>query len=212
MFIPADRAYRIGMVRIAFGVIWAIDAQFKWRPAFIDGLASYLSGAMEGQPHLVQDWIHFWVDVVNVNPTAFAYFVAIAEAALAIALILGLFSNLAYLGGTVMALVIWSTAEGFGGPYVAGSTDIGAAIIYVFVFALLYLTQAGQHLGLDRWLGGMLGRWAFLASGPSQPQADRPSGPATAEVAGGVQSTGRPARGGGRASALRHDGQREQMG
>ncbi len=195
MFIPADRAIRVGLVRIAFGVIWAIDAQFKWRPSFIDGLASYLSGAMEGQPHLVQDWIHFWVDVVNVNPTAFAYFVATAEAALALALILGLFSNLAYLGGSILAFVIWSTAEGFGGPYVAGSTDIGAAIIYVFVFALLYLTQAGRYLGLDRWLGGMLGRWAFLASGPVETEGDRHAHQAAVTAA--------PARQGSR---------REQMG
>lgn len=91
--------------------------------------------------------------------------VALSELALALALIFGLFSNLAYLGGTILAFVIWTAAEGFGGPYVAGSTDIGAAIIYVFVFALLYLTQAGQQFGIDRWLGKKLGRYAFLASG-----------------------------------------------
>jgi len=92
--------------------------------------------------------------------------VALSELALALALIFGVFSNLAYLGGTILAFVIWSTAEGFGGPYVTGSTDIGAAIIYVFVFSLLYLTRAGQHYGIDRWLGKRLGRYAFLASGP----------------------------------------------
>ncbi len=165
MKITNYRANQIAAVRIVFGLIWLIDAQFKWRPAFIDGLATYLSGAMEGQPHLVQDWIRFWVDVINVNPTVFAYLVATSEAALALALIFGLFSNMAYLGGAILAFIIWSTAEGFGGPYVSGSTDIGAAIIYVFVFALLFLTRAGQHIGLDYWLGKKLGRYAFLASG-----------------------------------------------
>jgi len=166
MKISHNRANQIAAVRIVFGLVWLIDAQFKWRPAFIDGLASYLSGAMAGQPHLIQDWIHFWVDVVRIDPAFFAYMVALSELALALALIFGVFSNLAYLGGTILAFVIWSTAEGFGGPYVTGSTDIGAAIIYVFVFSLLYLTRAGQHYGIDQWLGKKLGRYAFLASGP----------------------------------------------
>jgi len=46
----------------------------------------------------------------------------VAFSKLALALILGVFCNLAYLGGTIVAFVIWTTAEGFGGPYVAGST------------------------------------------------------------------------------------------
>ena len=165
MQLSPDRAKLIGAVRIVFGLIWLIDAQFKWWPSFINGLASYLSGALDGQPAPVQAWIHFWMDVVKINPELFAYFVAAAETALALALIFGVLSNLAYLGGTILALIIWSTAEGFGGPYVVGSTDIGAAIIYVFVFALLYLTRAGLYMGYDRRLGGMLGSWAFLASG-----------------------------------------------
>ncbi len=155
----------IGLLRIAFGLVWLIDAQFKWRPAFVDHLASYLSGALPGQPVAIQTWIHLWIDVVNVNPVAFAYLVALAETALALALIFGLFSNLAFLGGALLALMIWTTAEGFGGPYVVGSTDIGAAIIYVFVFAFMYLTSAGLSMGADRWLSPRLGRYAWLASG-----------------------------------------------
>jgi thiosulfate dehydrogenase [quinone] large subunit len=65
-----------------------------------------------------------------------------------------------------MALVIWSTAEGFGGPYAAGSTDIGAAIIYVLVFVALFLTNAGLIMGLDRRLTPAIGSWGILASGP----------------------------------------------
>ena len=156
----------IGILRIVFGIIWAIDAAFKWVPEFVNNFASYLSGALVDQPTYVQAWIKFWVDVVNVDPHVFAHFVAIAETALALALILGLFSNLAYIGGILLSIVIWTTAEGFGGPYRAGSTDIGAAIIYVLVFVGLYLSQAGMALGLDRWLTPLLGRWGWLASGP----------------------------------------------
>lgn len=155
----------VGTIRILFGIVWLIDAQFKWRPAFVNDMANYLMGAMPGQPPAVQAWIGFWVDVVNMNPVAFAYFVALAETALALALIFGFLSNLAYLGGSVLAFVIWSTAEGFGGPYVVGTTDIGAAVIYIFVFALLWQSRAGLYVGLDRHLGNRLGSLAFLASG-----------------------------------------------
>ena len=129
-------------------------------------MASYLSGAIPGQSAPVAAWINFWVKVVKIDPTFFAYAVAAAETALALALIFGVLSNLANLCGSILSLMIWSTAEGFGGPYVIGTTDIGAAIIYVFVFALLSLSRSGLHLGLDPKLAGSLGSWAFLASGP----------------------------------------------
>jgi len=172
MSLTINRFRAISVVRILFGIVWLIDAQFKWRPSFIDDLATYLMGAMPGQPPAIREWIHFWMEVVKVNPTLFAYFVATAETALALALIFGVLSNLAYLGGSILALMIWSTAEGFGGPYVVGSTDIGAAIIYVFVFALLYLSRAGLWIGYDRRLAGLLGWWSFLASGPADTSDD----------------------------------------
>ncbi len=165
------RAQGIGVVRIAFGLVWAIDAQFKWRADFIHNFVSYLTGALAHQPALVQQWIGFWIDVVKVNPTGFAYVVAVSESALALALIFGVLTDLACAGGVLLCLVIWSTAEGLGGPYVAGSTDIGTAIIYVFVFALLFLARAGLYLGYDRRLAGRLGSLAWLASGP----ADQPA-------------------------------------
>jgi uncharacterized membrane protein YphA (DoxX/SURF4 family) len=58
---------------------------------------------------MIKAWIKLWIDVVNVNPVGFAYFVALSETALAVALILGLFSNLSYIGGALLAFVIWST-------------------------------------------------------------------------------------------------------
>ena len=155
----------IGVLRIIFGLVWAVDAWFKWQPDFINKFTDYLTGALDGQPALVQAWITFWIDLVKVNPTALAYLVAIGETAVAIGLILGLFSNLTNLGGTLLALIIWSTAEGFGGPYQAGSTDIGAAVIYVLVFVGLFLSNAGLFWGLDRRLTPALGRWRILASG-----------------------------------------------
>jgi thiosulfate dehydrogenase (quinone) large subunit len=157
----------IAVLRIVFGLVWLIDAWFKWQPDFIHNFTSYLTdaSAQEGQPAWVQSWIHFWVNVVNVDPHVFAYIVAFGETAIALALIFGLFSNLTYVAGVLLSVVIWTTAESFGGPYTAGSTDIGAAIIYVLVFAGLFLSMAGLTFGLDRRLTPRLGRWGVLASG-----------------------------------------------
>lgn len=155
-----------GVLRILFGLIWAIDASFKWQPAFHTSLDTYLEAGAEGQPALVQAWVHFWVIVVGVNPHLFGTLIAVAETALAVALVLGLLTNLAYLGGLLLSLGIWSTAEGFGGPYRPGTVDIGAAIIYVLVFIALFLSSAGFYVGLDRTLTPRLGRWGVIAAGP----------------------------------------------
>ncbi len=105
------------------------------------------------------------------DPHIFAHLVAIGETAIAIALIVGAFSNLTYLVGVLLSIVIWTSAEGFGGPYVAGSTDIGAAIIYVLVFAGLFLANAGLYYGVDRYVTPWLRRLGFLASGSSKAEA-----------------------------------------
>ncbi|HYU75871.1 MAG TPA: hypothetical protein VEL31_24625 [Ktedonobacteraceae bacterium] len=158
----------IGILRIVFGLVWAIDAWFKWQPDFINNFVSYLTGPLDGQPVWIQAWINFWINIVKVDPHVFAHAVAIGETAIAITLILGAFSNLTYIVGILLAIVIWTTAEGFGGPYAAGSTDIGGAIIYVLVFVGLFFANAGLYYGVDRYLTPMLGRWGFLASGSSK--------------------------------------------
>ena len=154
-----------GILRIVFGLIWTIDAWFKWQPDFINNFSSYLTGSLNGQPAWVRGWITFWIDIVKVNPHAFAYLVAIGETAIALGLIFGLFSNFTYIAGVLLSFVIWTTAGAFGGPYVAGSTDIGSAIIYVLVFAGLFLASAGLFYGVDRYLDPLVGRWNILFSG-----------------------------------------------
>ncbi len=155
----------LGVLRILFGLVWAVDAWFKWQPDFTNKFTDYLTGALEGQPAAVQAWIGLWINVVKVDPRIFAYVVALGETAIALGLILGLLSNLTNIGGLLLSVVIWSTAEGFGGPYQPGSTDIGSAIIYALVFAILLFANAGLYWGVDRRLTPALGRWGFLASG-----------------------------------------------
>jgi thiosulfate dehydrogenase [quinone] large subunit len=170
----------IGVLRIVFGLVWAIDAWFKWQPSFINSFSDYLSGAQQDQPWPVHHWIGFWVSVVKIDPHVFAHAVAVGETLVALALIVGLFSNLTNVAGILISIVIWSTAEGFGGPYVAGSTDIGAAIIYVLVFAGLFLSSAGLYLGLDRRLTPLLGRFGWLASGRPEKTPTRGAAPKVA--------------------------------
>jgi nitrite reductase (NO-forming) len=164
------RSLAIDFTRIAFGLVWAIDAYFKWQPAFANNFVSYLQETFSGQPALIQSWLNFWINLVNIDPHLFARIVALGETGIAIGLILGLFSNLAYAGGTFLALVIWSVPEGFGGPYTPGATDIGAGIIYVFGFLGLFLLSAGWYYGLDHTLRSKLGHWKFLSSGPVESQ------------------------------------------
>jgi uncharacterized membrane protein YphA (DoxX/SURF4 family) len=63
-----------------------------------------------------------------------APFLALGSAALetylAIALVSGFARKLTYSVGAIYTVLIWTTAEGFGGPYVPGvSTDVDAALI-----------------------------------------------------------------------------------
>ncbi len=145
-----DKSFAI--LRIVFGAVWLIDASFKWNPAFLNNFTDYLTEGVQDQPALVQAWIHWWIQSVSVDPHSFAVVVAIAETAIAIGLLFGIFTEVAIAGGIAMMLVIWSTAEGFGGPYVAGSTDIGAALIYVIVFIALWLGRCWRYYSFDPYL------------------------------------------------------------
>jgi thiosulfate dehydrogenase [quinone] large subunit len=159
------RVKGLAVVRIVLGVIWAINAWLKWQPDFIQNFTGYLSEAAQDQPQAVVSWINFWQGIVQANPTAFAVMIALLETALAISLIFGLFSNVGYIGGALLSLMIWTVAEGFGGPYGPGATDIGSAIIYIPALLALFFASAGHYWGVDSWLAPKLGRWAFLASG-----------------------------------------------
>ena len=159
----------IGALRITFGLVWCVAAWLKWQPAFQNSFADQVSGAKDGQPVLVQGWISLWVNLISANPTLFARIEATTETALALFLIFGVLSNLTYVVGILLSLGIWSTAEGFGGPYVPGhSTDVGTALPYAILFAILLSIAAGRYYSVDSWLSPRLGRFSFLAAGPGR--------------------------------------------
>ncbi len=137
------------VIRVIFGIVWAIDGAFKFQPGFADSLPQMISDAGQGQPGWLQPWFAFWSHTVSVNPGFFATTIGLSELAVAFALVMGFMRKVAYTGGIFLSLVIWSVPEGFGGPYGPGSTDIGTGIIYAFVFILLMLINA--TFGPSRW-------------------------------------------------------------
>ena len=165
-FMPMNwRERGVGIARIVFGLVWVVAAVLQWLPQFQNSFVAQVAAAKAGQPAFIQGWITFWANLVSVNPLLFARIEATTESAIALFLILGLFSNLTYIVGIFLSLGIWAIPEGFGGPYIAGvTTDIGTAFPYAILFAVLLFLAAGRYYGLDQWLTPRLGRLGFLAS------------------------------------------------
>ena len=156
----------VGIARIIFGLVYVVAATLKWQPQFQNTFVQQISAVSDGQPAPIQAWISFWTHLVSINPLLFARIEATTETAIAVFLIFGIFSNLTSIVGIFLSLGIWSTAEGFGGPYIPGhSTDIGTALPYAILFAVLLFLSAGRYYGVDQWLTAKLGRLGFLASG-----------------------------------------------
>jgi nitrite reductase (NO-forming) len=120
--------------RIAFGLIWLIDAALKWEPAFRSGFTADLRMAAQGQPGWLHGWFHLWINMVAPNSGFFAYSTAVIETLIAVAVIVGFARKFTYISAALFSILIWATAEGFGGPYTSSSTDIGTAVIYAVVF------------------------------------------------------------------------------
>jgi thiosulfate dehydrogenase (quinone) large subunit len=130
---------RYAVARIGFGVIWGIDAGLKWLPGFRDHYLSMIQASGHGQPSWLVPWFHFWASMVQPAPGLFAVLTAVAETAICLSLVLGIAQRACFAFGAGFALVIWGVGEGFGGPYMNGSTDIGCAVMYSALFAVLWL-------------------------------------------------------------------------
>jgi nitrite reductase (NO-forming) len=164
-------------LRIGFGVIWLVDAGMKWLPGFRSGMAGMISDAAQGQPGFLMPWFRLWNHLVGPHAVLFAYLVAMSETLIAVALLAGFARRVSCAGAIVFSLMIWSVAEGFGGPYGSGSTDIGTGIIYAVVFAgLLVIARhvPASRLTADYHLQQRLGWWHLLSGSPAAVPA-RPS-------------------------------------
>ena len=154
------------VLRISFGIIWAIDAGLKWAPGFRAGYMDTIMGARDGQPGWLRWWFDFWINLQHPQAAFFAYLVAALETLIALALIAGFARKVTYVAAIVFSFLIWGTAEGFGGPYTSGASDIGTAIIYALVFgALLALSYyAGPaRYSADYYLEQKISWWWRVA-------------------------------------------------
>jgi thiosulfate dehydrogenase [quinone] large subunit len=133
---------RFALLRIIFGIVWAIDAMLKWTPEIRSHIIDVLTHAQAGQSVWEADWINIWVQVASINPYAFGTLIAVIETMLALSLITGVFSRAALYCGAVFAFLIWSVPQGFGGPYTGGSTDVDSGIVYLLLFMALIMGQA----------------------------------------------------------------------
>jgi nitrite reductase (NO-forming) len=176
---PALRSWPQDAFRVVFGLIWLIDAVLKWLPGFRSTYVSAVTGAAQGQPGWLRWWFDFWVKLQTPRPNFFAYLVAVLETLVAFAIIFGFARKLTYISSAVFGVVIWAVAEGFGGPYMVGSSDIGTAIIYAVVsmglLALCYYAGTSRY-SVDYyiekriswwWKVAEVGRPASLAPTPS---------------------------------------------
>ncbi len=162
-------AARVALVRIVFGLIWAVDAWLKWQSAFAAGFKDSIVEGAKHQPGFFKPWFDFWVHVVSINPAIFASLTAVLETLIALSLIVGLARRPMYVIGFAYSILIWATAEGFGGPYSAGATDLGTAITYAVVFALLFLIDdlAGPSpFAIDSLIERRVPAWGRIARLP----------------------------------------------
>ncbi|MGH8184734.1 MAG: multicopper oxidase domain-containing protein [Rhodanobacteraceae bacterium] len=136
-FSEAWPAVASAALRIAFGIIWAVGAAFTWSSRFAANYVGYLHNAAQGQPAWSAWWFDMWIAIVEPHAMVFVWLTRIAETLLALALLLGFARRTAYVLGALFSLLIWSTAEGFGGPYTVGAANMGTAITYVLVFIAL---------------------------------------------------------------------------
>ena len=142
--------------RRLFGLLWAFDAALKWVPYFLTHFLDQLTPAVQGQPAWIAAYIGFIIIVVKtVGPLLVAVVVALVETAIAISVLTGRWLMLSVPLGFLYTLSVWTSAEGFGGPYSRAGTGVrgnvlGNVLIYavIFLFMLVPLAQDGTR---TRW-------------------------------------------------------------
>ncbi|MGA9858159.1 MAG: DoxX family protein [Solirubrobacteraceae bacterium] len=154
------------IIRIVFGLVFALDAYLKWQPDYRGSFLQSLKQTAQGQPNVLHGWFHFWINLQAGDPMLWATITGLTETALAVVLLLGVARRVSYLGGAAYMIMVWAVGEGFGGPYGQGNTDIGTAIPYILLFvALLVFAPPArrEHLSLDKALEKRIRWWRLVA-------------------------------------------------
>jgi uncharacterized membrane protein YphA (DoxX/SURF4 family) len=146
---PGSEPFKLG--RVLFGLVWAVDAYLKWQPYFLTHVVQITAGGQQGQPAWIVAYIQLFIDLIQaVGPLAFGVLVAVSETLIALSLLTGRWLQFFVPFGILYSLGIWTTAEGFGGPYGLNSTGshgdvLGAGIIYAYILLYLLVTHHPFH-------------------------------------------------------------------
>lgn len=159
-------------LRVAFGLIWVANAAFTWTSGFAVHYVGYLHNAAQGQPAWSAWWFNFWIALVTPHAGLFVWLTRLIETALALALVLGIARKTVYVLGALFSLLVWSTAEGFGGPYTVGATNMGSGIVYVLVFITLIVINSrsgSSPYSLDFYIEKAWPGWRGISEWRSDP-------------------------------------------
>jgi uncharacterized membrane protein YphA (DoxX/SURF4 family) len=164
---PASSPWLLGSaVRVAFGLIWAIDAWFKWQPEFQNNFMKIMQAGADSQPGWLGPWYQFWQTALQPYAHSLALLTAIIETVVALALIVGFARKPLYILGALWSLGIWALPEGFGNTSRAAYTDIGTSIIYVAVFAALWAIDSctgPRRYSVDALIERYVSGWKHVA-------------------------------------------------
>ncbi|QXL83695.1 multicopper oxidase domain-containing protein [Comamonas sp. NLF-1-9] len=164
-------------LRVAFGIIWIVNAAFTWMPSFADNYAGYLRNAADGQPAWSAWWFDTWIAIVEPRADTFLWLTRIATTLLALALLFGFARRTVYVIGALYSLLIWSTAGGFGGPYTIGASNTGVGIIYVLIFAVLIAINhrsGTSPYSVDYFIERKWPAWSWVAEWRERRLSDAP--------------------------------------
>jgi nitrite reductase (NO-forming) len=178
------------------GIVLAIDGYLKFASGYNTGsppgIVNDIQTAQSLNPSWLSGWFSFWATQAANNPTGLVYAVGTFELLVGLALIFGFMRKIAYAGGIVLMLMIWSIPEGFGEIFPianSGVTDVGTGLIYAI--ALVGLMTISAAVGpnpytLDYYLERRFPVWARIAEvgtplwGPMRPvAAGAPKAPAS---------------------------------
>ena len=157
------------LLRVLLGIVWLVDGTLKFYSGYAGSFLSQLQGNQSANPAWLSGWFQFWINVTTPAPTAVVYTVGFFELAVGAALVLGFMRKVAYSGGIVLGLMIWTIGEGFGGIFqtiTPLTTDIGTGIIYSFALFGLILINAAHGVSrysLDYYIERRFPAWARIA-------------------------------------------------
>jgi thiosulfate dehydrogenase [quinone] large subunit len=151
-FIGNKAYWPLAVLRVYSGVFFLIYGYGKLTRE--GGFADGMSGFLNSRENMFGFYRSFVDAVVLPNAGLFSYLVALGEAFLGIALILGLATRYAAYAGAFLVINFWF-AKG-GGFFSAMNHDA----VWMMILLFLALMKAGQVYGLD---GQLKNKYSFLA-------------------------------------------------